>query len=271
MSDELIRALARQWSSSNADEDGVSYLSAQLRAGTLSEERVALAAYLGSSAAILVSGAAPPPSELLGWAKGLYRWSREARIRIALAAIGQVGIPLVQGSEQVIAAEEWLLDPGRPLPANSSPDPGEWSRALSLVTSESVGHEHRVHPHDLRSTSVAGPDPGHRHGLEPGAARTQPAYIRRGLPDPSPPHDHPVPDEVVLYAVERDLPIACGDKPFTSSLRVCELLYLAARWAERSLEPEAAAERVWTGLRAEVTPWALGLGDPRLDAIRARG
>ncbi|MBL4849348.1 MAG: hypothetical protein JKY65_27795 [Planctomycetes bacterium] len=38
MSDELIRALAPQWASSHEDEDGVAYLRAQLRAGTLSEE-----------------------------------------------------------------------------------------------------------------------------------------------------------------------------------------------------------------------------------------
>jgi hypothetical protein len=258
MSDELIRALARQWAASNADEDGVDYITAQLRAGALSEEQVALAAYLGFVPAIMIHDAPAPPTELLQWAKGLYRWSREARVRIAVAATWLLPQPLVESSSCLAAAEGWLLDPSQPIPGALEPR-GHWQREIrETVVGETLGHVHRVERRGWTSRTR-----GHHHDFLVGDAQT--------LDSADPPHHrHRLPDEVIQDAIEHNFPIACGEKPFTSSLRVCELLLIAARWTQRSLEPSAAAERVWSSVREEVAPWALGLGDPRLAAMRAR-
>ena len=91
MSDGRLRELERRAERSGALEDALELLIARRRAG-LSEERVALAAYLGDPAARELSGRAgvalPPHAaagEAIGWALPLAGWGPEVARRCGLA------------------------------------------------------------------------------------------------------------------------------------------------------------------------------------------
>lgn len=88
MSDERLRELERRWKESAAVVDEAAYLRELLRTGVLSHDQLSLAAYCGHAAAELVLGtdAPPAPSNLVEWARGLFKWGKEAGVRAAIAA-----------------------------------------------------------------------------------------------------------------------------------------------------------------------------------------
>jgi hypothetical protein len=74
------------------DDAGARLLGERLRQGTLSEARVALAAYAGDPrAAMVVGDGAEPELDLATWLQGLWGWGREVPVRAAIAA-GRHGI-----------------------------------------------------------------------------------------------------------------------------------------------------------------------------------
>lgn len=265
MSDELIRALARQWAVTNADEDGVSYITAQLRAGALSEERVALAAYLGSSAAMAISGRPPEVETLVDWGKGLQRWDAEVRVRVARAALDLLDSPNWNESPFLRAVEDWLLAPTQPGSAESEAIEKLATKGPKFFDLPEVeGHSHRVR---WVGTPLFRVQPGndahgnhHAHGVRLGDVMTTESQD----------HSHPLGEAFLLLGLRAHLSVVLAGKPFSSSLRVAELILIVARFLGQGSDSSAAAERVWKGIAAEVTPWALGLADPRLEAIRAR-
>jgi hypothetical protein len=63
VSDEELRALERRTRESGAVEDGVVWLRARQRAGTLDENRLRFAAVVGHPAAMALTGVTPAPVE----------------------------------------------------------------------------------------------------------------------------------------------------------------------------------------------------------------
>ena len=97
---ETLRALERQAEVSGSVADAARVLAERLRRGTLTQERVELAAYVGDEAARLVAGCACASAgdeyawacwcdhglALAPWARGLSRWGEAACVRVVVAA-----------------------------------------------------------------------------------------------------------------------------------------------------------------------------------------
>lgn len=95
MTDAKLRELERRWRETGAVEDETAYLQERVRAGTLDDHRLALAATMGCAGARRVLGlpdheALEDPQEI---AKRLSRWGKEALVRTAFAFARQV-LPL---------------------------------------------------------------------------------------------------------------------------------------------------------------------------------
>ena len=111
MSDVELQALARRWSETGAVDDETAYLRAQLKAGQLEPERLALAAYLSQAAAGRLTEVEPfgeLPVELPD-----YGWEPCARALLALArevrAVWEARAPEV--GEAFAAVEVWVTEP----------------------------------------------------------------------------------------------------------------------------------------------------------------
>lgn len=89
MSDERLRQLERRWRETSAVEDEAAYLLERVRAGTLTQEQLELAAYCGHRAARSLCQSVESPAELIDWTRGLSRWAAEApkRAAVGLAAL----------------------------------------------------------------------------------------------------------------------------------------------------------------------------------------
>lgn len=95
--DEDLRALERRWRESGALHDEVALIARRLRAGTLSQERLDLAVWLGHEAACRVAGKKPkaPQEPLRRWFETLWEATGdEGAVRAALAA-GSAAVDLV--------------------------------------------------------------------------------------------------------------------------------------------------------------------------------
>ena len=85
--DEALRELRLQWQASHSPEDELRFLSACVRSGAISQERLQLAAYCGLPAAReLASADDPQPGFSVEWISGLRRWDRLAAVCVALGA-----------------------------------------------------------------------------------------------------------------------------------------------------------------------------------------
>lgn len=103
-----------------SDEELSRWLIELQRAGELSREGIALAAWLGHAASRLALGgdAPDPPRELESWVRGLARWGDEATVRAALQAARCV-VPLWTERHPdaraprvaLRATERWLEEP----------------------------------------------------------------------------------------------------------------------------------------------------------------
>jgi hypothetical protein len=97
VSDGRLRELERRWRESGSVDDEASWLSERMRAGTLTRDRLELAAYCGSAAA---SKLVEPPSrsrKLRPFMLGLQPWGVEARV---LAWIGCVSVAVARFAAQ---------------------------------------------------------------------------------------------------------------------------------------------------------------------------
>lgn len=146
MADQHLRTAARLAAASPSPESEGALIKQRLRAGTISQEMVALAAYCGHEASAVVGPCehtalyevpgdaqcwcflASQP-DLSRWVRGLYRWGPEVQVRSAVAAArcallewmaeecdGECGMedrdcPLTRDPVRAIeAAETWLAD-----------------------------------------------------------------------------------------------------------------------------------------------------------------
>lgn len=128
--DGALRALERAWLTSGALEDGVGLLAARRRAGFVTDEQLALAAFVGDPAAARVAGCPVAPRDLLSctpgdlshYVKGVERWGTRAAVRLAVAWVRTLRAlddhrltsarpHVARGIE---AADAWLADPTGP-------------------------------------------------------------------------------------------------------------------------------------------------------------
>lgn len=89
MSDARVRELEHRWQTTGDVEDGAAFLREARRAGRLSLERAALAAYAREPSAVLAFGLppGPAPDDLSRWVAGLAPWGRVLCVRVALAGL----------------------------------------------------------------------------------------------------------------------------------------------------------------------------------------
>ncbi|RMG09942.1 MAG: hypothetical protein D6731_18720 [Planctomycetota bacterium] len=90
-------------------------LRAKVRAGALSPQRLALAAYAGDPVAALAAPEVRRPPEFLSWLLGLDRWGSEAGVRAALAATRRACAVLADDepapTEALACVAAWLARP----------------------------------------------------------------------------------------------------------------------------------------------------------------
>lgn len=132
MSDATLRELEARWRRTQSSEDEAAFLSARVRAGTLDEERVLLAARLGHPAALAAAREEVEPArDGDSLAPKLVEWPREVWVRAALGVarrllplweegcappeLGQLEVDGVDARHfphlALAAAEAWLEDP----------------------------------------------------------------------------------------------------------------------------------------------------------------
>jgi len=126
MSDQRLRELERRWKEAPSPHTEADYLRERVRAGSLSEARLRLAAFLGHEAAGLAARdpvAPPEPAEARWflWGRELARLDAEAPVRCAVA-IARHLLPELEDDpfaddmarDCLRCAERWALDPWNP-------------------------------------------------------------------------------------------------------------------------------------------------------------
>ena len=121
MSDEELRELERRFRETGSVEDHVAYLKGRLRAGAVTPERLACAAFLGDAAAQqAVEARAPEPWELSDrdiWIARIKPVGKEALVRAVIAvsrralAVWERGPDDRRPRAAVEAAEAWVRSP----------------------------------------------------------------------------------------------------------------------------------------------------------------
>lgn len=86
MSDERLREAERRWRESGSVEDEAGYLLERVRAGTLSQPHVEIAALCGSEAAAAISAHLAPPRNLVDHLSLIHERSRRALLMGLLSA-----------------------------------------------------------------------------------------------------------------------------------------------------------------------------------------
>ena len=118
MSDQRLRELERRWRENGTDSDQAAWLLERVRAGLLTDDRLALAAYAEHPAARLaLEGQPPTRAGLSAWVRGLRRLEgeglRDAAVRlVALVLLCEVGVEQlanVEGSGELLLRlqREW--------------------------------------------------------------------------------------------------------------------------------------------------------------------
>ena len=118
MSDQRLRELERRWRENGTDADQAAWLLERVRAGLLTDDRLALAAYADHPAARLaLEGQPPPRAGLTAWIRGLRKLEgeglRDAAVRlVALVLLCEVGVEHlanVEGSGELLLRlqREW--------------------------------------------------------------------------------------------------------------------------------------------------------------------
>ena len=155
MGDLELRARARDAAALDSPEARARVLVERLRAGTLTAERVGLAAYCGSPEADAIIDLIPQAwrydlirrqFSLGGWVRGLVRWGPEVQVRAAvssallvLATPGRLSRAADEHAWRVLEeAHTWLADPcaehrlawGRAFVAARPQDRGVWGAFL---------------------------------------------------------------------------------------------------------------------------------------------
>lgn len=120
MTDLSLREFERRWDETGSPEDEARYFRERLRAGTLTESQLELAAYCGHSAARLAmgDGTPSPPRSLEELNAGLAKWGDAWMVRAAIAA-ARYALPFFERLEPndrrcanaVSAASAWCESP----------------------------------------------------------------------------------------------------------------------------------------------------------------
>ncbi|MEZ6189046.1 MAG: FHA domain-containing protein [Planctomycetota bacterium] len=118
MGDERLRDLERRAAGGDV-EAGVAWIQKRLRLGTLDEERLAVAAYLGDPAAAAVRPEAAGPDDDVAWCAGSSAMPREFVVRVALTLVRDLGPPPARtgglelwAGHGALAPAPRLLNPG---------------------------------------------------------------------------------------------------------------------------------------------------------------
>lgn len=117
MADDQLRELERRFRASGSIDDERRWLGERLRAGTITRERLEVAAHAGHEAARAVLGAAPPPDDLVPWLEPMEARGLDVSLRATLAIARLVIVPAPRGGTTeplwsvVEAAEAWLASP----------------------------------------------------------------------------------------------------------------------------------------------------------------
>lgn len=228
--DERLRRGAREAARSGAEADHARLLIERVRAGLLSEERLALAAALGHPLACSALGRAPRPADDLPAALARLDLGAEARARVALAA-------------SRLAQKE---SPSRPGPSDELP------RVQARVTEWVRSGGRTALPVEPRRFLV---NVSFSRGV-PAAYRTcyldgenLPRHLARAVRDAAGAQDD------MLRALNGARRWATGE--------VAALARSRGDWTEWWSEAGPAAARVVAeALRREVAPWAAGEADP---------
>jgi hypothetical protein len=229
------------------------HLRDRVRAGSLSESRVALGATLGDEACRLLAPEAPAGPGPEGWDRGLAGHGQEALLRVGLAAarlallvmevdhpderrlhdvLEHVGRWLLEPSEALaMAAYEGALGANRPLPSprDETAEPGSLKAnlvAASLALDEALVEALQLDEQSMRDTGLIWYEI-RWEGRAAHAART-----------------------VETLAVSICFPYA----PEALPQRIGDVLRMAAEATQ--------ASAVQSAVRKEVVPWLLGDGDP---------
>lgn len=116
MSDAVLRDLERRWRQTHSRDDEAAYLLRRVRAGTLDQERLELAAYCGHVACGAHGQAGPAQAQ--AFVAGLAPWGREVCVRAGVAAlraaVGAVG-PSKPVARCLEAIGDWVEAPGAAL------------------------------------------------------------------------------------------------------------------------------------------------------------
>lgn len=292
MADRSQQSLARD--AALGDSEALArYLTEQVRTGALAADRLELAAHLGGSLALSLLGQSwTLPRSLQPWAREFGRWGQDACVRVALAG-ARVGVAIWERKRawklkrtvaswakvdprealanleaQVVAGEFPMLEWGA-----LAVDPPAFLRPLALVqwvyASRASSRDTRLLLHGaypqaeaerlaeelsasgLQSRAEPGPDGQARLSVlrEP-AYRTPPGQAFA---------------DVLGYENGLAKAASCDLQGFNDYDAYTETVF-------RKLEESKGMKRreVLQRVRDDVVPWALGLGDPVRDRVRAR-